>query len=682
MIAALFLAVLVDFAPGFAWNDPGGLLPTRVSPVPVESLRIGRDLAGEFYGAFSAAAERNLYANDSLMYFVRDNTRTNDCYSLEARPLASNRTIRTTRIADHSLFADSISCLRPAFIPSGFTSSRYLGSAEIWLPAFGWTSNLWGQVESNVLEWLFVSADFRAAAGDGILDFDEDYSYASDMFDMFVNPKSYSDVEEVLNPVSFYGFEDARPASPASLLDDWMSEIYGSVTTNPPAASMLTNETLRLDRKRLTALDYTCALVDRQWYRCDDPVFYQTDVSYSRSRVVDGRDAHASYSYSGGAFTVSASPNWYAETTNVVAITNEPYSVRAAVFATTGDQVTNAYFSASLTIPLVTTYEAVTNYLHAHLDAKARQAASEDGIPFECVTDYVLRDLWEGQPTLDDVMNRRAATVGELQACYTNAWGKSTLCYAWSNPDIPVALTNVDFVCQARESRAARIAATWNAVPQPLSEYDAWRFDYGLWSRGWAWEFCSRFVCDPPAVDQDSWLWHLDGISMSPGEGDYCENKLGSGVEYSGTNGYALAIVRAGNSAIDDAAELMRRRFGADVRDIESYIALPDGPLASAKSAAASPGAMRAELDVSTMPEYWWNLADNTITIRTWVYNDYYSEGRSVTVGPGAIIELGRIVATTNGVAGYLPALPPGCAFGHRRLCWYFPLHFKNCDQR
>lgn len=658
MMLPLLLASLVDLAPGLVWVDPSGVLPASVDPVPTESLRATRALAGEHYGVFSAATERYL-AGDSpkvIQLLLRDNNATNDfdeVYFSRIFPRleATNRTVRTTRIVEPSLVADARTALTLG-IYSDESSTRFPAEG---VPTFAWTTNWTELVEINMWGWMQCAPRWVSCAADPILNPEGGWE-ALFLFEHFPEQGEYTGGWNLDDIKNYEGYaEPYRCASPAATLDAWLAELYPA---DPPTASLITNNTLRLDRKRLTAMDYACALYDLR-YAFSSLDFARAENLYTRSRSASALASaeHFSYSFSSGGYSVNWSPAWTYQTNLVVATNYVSEGYGEAELSTSGCTATNGHWSAELNVDLVASYETITNVFYStagvadfiaqyQADATVTNISIGGNISVPAGFDF-------SQPahglniSIIGLVRRSSGPIDY------NTFGSAT---------IVATETNAQASAYGQISRFATL--THSSPQSSYEDYDfenrfAPRCQLGIVSEFTAYPLCVRFTREPTPPG-----WAAGDIT-------HIEWQLPASGLYAGTNGYLRLKTLQAGLACDDAAAMCARDAGHDIRDVDGYLALPDYALEATKTAAADSLSNLAPQARAVQGSIVWDFTENIIQHWVSAPEEIYHVGDDVP--------LGSITATASGDAGSLTSLPEAHGFAERNIFLKIPLHFLNC---
>ena len=632
------LAALVNLDPGLIWVDKAGLLPARVDPVPVESLRLNRNFAGEYYGAFTAAAERYYYYYEpDILWncFSSPNYKTNNFYIYYGpRARAEDRTITSLRFAD-PIVPDSVSALRNTY--ANYSSSRLNLPT---MPQFSWVSNWTWVVENFDLgDWVLCHAGWSQAQADSIINPDGgQLGYA--MLRELPSPgdTSSSDIEDAENFTG--GWANYRPSSAETKLNEWLATLYPA---NPPTASLLTNNTLRLDRKQLTALDYASAMLDLKfelaYTECD-----LLDANYIRSRraIASASQDQLAYDFFGAGYEISFSPQW-AYSTNLVVSTNSTSSSRQlAEFSTSGDPSTNGNWSATMQIDLCVTFEELTNALCTSI-----------------IRDFI--DEYIDDPTISSIMvyfdgQSLVTPVDFTQR--THAYQTGTInVFAFpkdrtSDTGVYLNLFETNAIASAigEIGRAVRLRTSGAVLDYSPRWEDSFGFRMGIINRMTAYPLCGR------------WLENAQGVESAQ------EWQCPAGGDYYGTNGYNRLLQIQAIAAVEDAADKCARVAGHDIRDVAGYLSLPDSVLAACM---AEPFNSRLQPIAGIVQDMiYWNVREDYIEIG----NQYYY--------PGDLIRLGTIQATSGGTAGRMSELPEAHGFAERKVLLKIPLSFLNCRQQ
>lgn len=653
MMLPLLLASLVDLAPGLVWVDPSGVLPASVDPVPTESLRATRALAGEYYGAYSAAAERFYwgFASEIVFNCARDSGYpTNSFTYLGGFPRGdpADRTISTLRISDPTLVEDARLMLNQGY---GYYSSSRLNLPDV--PTFAWTTNWTGIVDLDLRAWMLCAGGWSEATADPIVN-PYGGNSAVPLYERFEQHGEYTGSQDLESAASFTGtWATNRFATAESHLDAWLAELYPA---DPPTAASLTNNTMRLDRKQLTALDYAAAMLDL----CFDfgyPEFDHCDCHYVRTRTAGAMaDAdHFTYSYSSGGYALTWDPAWQYQTNLVVATNYAGTGHGDAQYSTFGCAATNGTWDTVLTISLEATYEAITDYVRnvGGMSYYINQYTTApytnctviiEGLTIPADFDYAQTSHGIGASF---VQVRGVKSTGAASSYGTHA----------PNGTITAAETNALAAAHGELRRSVQLITSAPAAdPFMYAPKLQDSFEMGLITTMQAWPLCTRYIAS--IAPDGTW----GGI-------DHVEWQLPYYGEFAGTNGYTRMMMLESQLACDDAAEMCARIAGHDIRDIDGYLALPDSALEATKTAAlAARPVPTATVSTDSIE---WNVTEGFIRC---------TSGHDVaTYHPGDAIRLGGITATASGDAGSLSSLPEAHGFAERNIFLKIPLHFLNC---
>lgn len=360
MLFALLIATLsINDAKMFFQG--GEAMPNVVESVPGDSLRAGAILP-EVYGTISGWLERTWltygvlggYSGITNLNVAKTATLASSYgWPAGCGIINSNRVITTRHVWQPLLngIADSLNRGWTGVLPERaqdqygiITSSTALGGMN-W-PTISWTEDFIGAVSSN--EWAQIWPTFMSCEPDGVWKTDQHAygnsivinilsSRASDWMEWYDNP-DYGALESYLDSWR----------SPKSCLDILKEKIGDE-------AYALTNRTMRLDRRFLTALENAIGLCDVMVddVYADMPAAKFIDLSHRCSQFATATtDAVWSYSPSAGWMSISTDPLAWSTSTSISTTTNF-VSNASAYIAVSYESSESASLRASLSnIPL------------------------------------------------------------------------------------------------------------------------------------------------------------------------------------------------------------------------------------------------------------------------------------------------------------------------------------------
>ena len=631
-LAALLLAgALVDMKPGLLWQDPLNLLPSRVADVPTDSLRIGKNFMGEYFGAWSASAERMIFA-------VAPGHRTSTIspttdlyfYGFEGGMLASasNRIVSTRRLSSPDVATAAFNVLRQFFSYSQNHLATTREETPESLPTFNWSAVPWSEISPT--DWAEKVKPFCGARTNGVLKTEEsDNAVLSEIFDLFVTTNGWASTP--LRDAVEYTGGCTRPPSPDELLDSVLSQAFPSPPT--PTAADIARQTFRIDRAKLTAIDYAAALADRNWAAIPGPHFDELDAYYEQTSAATAT-VQTTWTYKAETQEIEfdmSSVNWHSITSSTV-VTNSLWGSSEANVWTSGSSSTNASWS-----------------LLFEGDIRVECAAIEGTL-------LGLDIPREPDPTNYVTVVTAYNVGGEISVELGPTWAY----YANGDEEFDGVAYELQFLTPAKISLWAG-AARGARLKFPVVVHDpyesgcpfAGQWEDGIIQSETVWNICSRW----DETDESAKTY---------------EYKISSGSEATSTNAEAILVRRAANSAIDEAVELaMRRTGGVDIRNIESYLGVASSVVDDAKARAAAvksvggpPSGMLQSVAVSYDPG----------ASRVYVGGIAFKmdEDFSLIVIPG-------VVGDTYGAQSPMPAAKVGAAFRPYALQ---RLKFWNCRQK